>query len=61
LARPDLDAPDLLNCRWADDIGEITLIRTITERFCDLRLAEPGFWENYGVLSGKGRRYPGYS
>lgn len=41
--------------------GETGLARLIAERFCNLCLREPGFWENYDALSGKGLRCPGYS
>jgi len=41
--------------------GEIELARLIAERFCNLCLREPGFWENYDALTGKGLRCPGYS
>jgi glycogen debranching enzyme len=41
--------------------GELSLARTIAERFCDLCMAEPGFWENYDAVTGKGLRCPGYS
>ena len=43
------------------DAGQVDLARTIAERFCDLCLEHPGFWENYDALSGKGLRCPGYS
>lgn len=41
--------------------GEVDLAHTIAERFCDLCDKEPGFWENYNALTGKGLRCPGYS
>lgn len=41
--------------------GEIELARLIAERFCNLCLQVPGFWENYDALTGKGLRCPGYS
>ena len=40
---------------------ETDLARTIAERFCNMCLREPGFWENYDALTGKGLRCPGYS
>jgi glycogen debranching enzyme len=42
-----------------EDAGQINLARTIAERFCDLCVQHPGFWENYDALSGKGLRCPG--
>ena len=33
----------------------------MAERFCDLCVKEPGFWENYDALTGKGLRCPGYT
>jgi putative isomerase len=41
--------------------GEYELAHLIAERFCDLCLEVPGFWENYDALTGKGLRCPGYS
>ena len=41
--------------------GEIKLARLIAERFCNLCTREPGFWENYEALTGKGLRCPGYT
>lgn len=41
--------------------GEMELAHLIAERFCNLCLREPGFWENYDALTGKGLRCPGYS
>jgi glycogen debranching enzyme len=41
--------------------GEFMLARMIAERFCNLCMAEPGFWENYDAITGKGLRCPGYS
>jgi glycogen debranching enzyme len=41
--------------------GELDLARLIAERFCNLCMADPGFWENYDALSGKGLRCPGYT
>jgi putative isomerase len=43
------------------DCGEDALAKLIAERFCDLCQQEPGFWENYDALTGKGLRCPGYS
>ncbi len=43
------------------DGGETELAETIAERFCDLCVGDPGFWENYDALTGKGLRCPGYS
>lgn len=44
-----------------EDAGQIDLARMIAERFCDLCVEHPGFWENYDAISGKGLRCPGYS
>jgi putative isomerase len=41
--------------------GEFKLARLIAERFCNLCIQTPGFWENYDALTGKGLRCPGYS
>lgn len=41
--------------------GEFDLAHLIAERFCNMCLQEPGFWENYDALTGKGLRCPGYS
>jgi len=41
--------------------GEFELAHLIGERFCNMCLQEPGFWENYDALTGKGLRCPGYS
>jgi len=41
--------------------GENELAHLVAERFCNLCLREPGFWENYDALTGKGLRCPGYS
>jgi hypothetical protein len=43
------------------DAGETALARTIAERFCELCLHTPGFWENYDALTGQGLRCPAYS
>jgi putative isomerase len=43
------------------ECGENKLAQLIAERFCDLCQQEPGFWENYDALTGKGLRCPGYS
>jgi putative isomerase len=40
---------------------ETALADTIAERFCNLCLRFPGFWENYDALTGQGLRCPGYS
>ena len=40
---------------------ESNLAYTIAERFCNLCLRSPGFWENYDALTGQGLRCPGYS
>ncbi len=42
-------------------VGEVTLADTIAERFCNMCLRSPGFWENYDALTGQGLRCPGYS
>lgn len=44
-----------------EDAGQVALARAIAERFCDLCVEHPGFWENYDAVSGKGLRCPGYS
>jgi putative isomerase len=41
--------------------GENDLARLVAERFCNLCLQVPGFWENYDALSGQGLRCPGYT
>lgn len=41
--------------------GATDLARTVAESFCAMADREPGFWENYDALSGKGLRCPGYS
>jgi glycogen debranching enzyme len=41
--------------------GETSLAALISERFCDMCLQVPGFWENYDALTGQGLRCPGYS
>ena len=41
--------------------GDYELAHLIAERFCDLCLEVPGFWENYDALTGEGLRCPGYS
>jgi glycogen debranching enzyme len=43
------------------DMGETPLARTVARRFCDMCTREPGMWENYDALTGKGLRCPGYS
>ncbi len=42
-------------------IGETRLADAIAERFCNMCLRSPGFWENYDALTGQGLRCPGYS
>lgn len=41
--------------------GEAALARTIAQRFCDMCVRSPGFWENYDALTGKGLDCPGYT
>ncbi|MBI4927416.1 MAG: hypothetical protein HY835_06605 [Anaerolineae bacterium] len=43
------------------DAGENELAAMIARRFCDLCTHDPGFWENYDAVTGKGLRCPGYS
>jgi glycogen debranching enzyme len=43
------------------DAGEIALARIIAERFCDMCVRAPGFWENYDAVTGQGLCCPGYS
>jgi putative isomerase len=43
------------------EAGEPELAREVARRFCDLCVREPGFWENYDALTGKGLRCPAYS
>jgi len=43
------------------DAGEIALARTIAQRFCDMCVHSPGFWENYDALTGLGLDCPGYT
>ena len=54
-------ASSYLICDGLIRAGEQEMARLIAERFCDLCLLEPGFWENYDALTGKGLRCPGYS
>lgn len=42
-------------------VGEAGLADTVAERFCNMCLRSPGFWENYDALTGQGLRCPGYS
>jgi glycogen debranching enzyme len=42
-------------------VEENQLASLIARRFCDLCIQQPGFWENYDALTGKGLRCPGYS
>jgi putative isomerase len=44
-----------------ESAGETILADTIAERFCNMCLRSPGFWENYDALTGQGLRCPGYS
>ncbi|GCE19061.1 hypothetical protein KDK_28610 [Dictyobacter kobayashii] len=39
--------------------GEIALARLIAQRYCDMIVQAPGFYENYDALTGKGLRCPG--
>jgi hypothetical protein len=41
--------------------GYLDLARVAARRFCNLCVHEPGFWENYDALTGKGLCCPGYS
>ncbi len=41
------------------DAGETDLARLIAQRYCDMITTNPGFYENYDALSGKGLRCPG--
>jgi hypothetical protein len=43
------------------EAGEKELAREIAKRFCDMCAREPGMYENYDALTGKGLRAPGYS
>ncbi len=43
------------------DAGETDLARMVAQRFCDMCVGTPGFWENYDAQTGKGLRCPGYS
>lgn len=40
---------------------ETLLARNLAERFCDLCVSQPAFWENFNALTGQGLRCPGYS
>jgi len=53
--------PTLLIFDGLLDAGYTGLAREIAERFCDLCLEHPGFWENYDALTGAGLRCPGYT
>jgi glycogen debranching enzyme len=39
--------------------GEIDLARQIAQRYCDMIVQSPGFYENYDALTGQGLRCPG--
>ena len=39
--------------------GEIALARQIAQRYCNMIVQSPGFYENYDALTGKGLRCPG--
>lgn len=41
--------------------GERALARIIAERFCEMCVRSPGFWENYDALTGAGLDCPGYT
>jgi len=43
------------------DAGKFDYAHVIAQRYCDLVMHDPGFWENYDALTGKGLGYPGYS
>jgi putative isomerase len=43
------------------DAGREDLAREIARRFCDMCAREPGMYENYDAVTGKGLRCPGYS
>jgi len=43
------------------DAGEIPLATEIALRFCRMCEKEPGMWENYNALTGKGLRAPAYT
>ena len=61
LARPGVGRAELHDLRRAGGSRREALARTIAERFCELCLRSPGFWENYDALSGQGLRCPGYT
>jgi putative isomerase len=44
-----------------EEVTSLDLARLIAERFCDMCVRNPGFWENYDALTGKGLCCPGYS
>lgn len=41
--------------------GETALARQIAQRFCDMCVKSPGFWENYDAVTGAGLDCPGYT
>ena len=41
--------------------GQLELAKVIAERFCDMCVKDPGMYENYNALTGKGLRCPTYS
>ena len=41
--------------------GELELAKVVAERFCDMCEKDPGMYENYDALTGKGLRCPTYS
>lgn len=43
------------------DAGYTGLARQIAERFCEMCVNSPGFWENYDALTGQGLDCPGYT
>jgi glycogen debranching enzyme len=51
----------LLICNGLIEAGEKDLAREIAKRFCDTCAKEPGMYENYDALTGKGLRAPSYS
>jgi glycogen debranching enzyme len=44
-----------------NDMGETALAREIAGRFCTMCANDPGFWENFDALTGKGLDCPAYS
>ncbi len=43
------------------DAGKLDHAQIIALRFCEMCVHDPGFWENYDAITGKGLRCPGYS